>query len=190
MNQIIQFDDFSISNNGQYLTIDLSIKNKPYYNNLTIKEIYLDTEKTFKLGSKENAIWEATDIPENATTYTNDLFILNDILSLDVKSFNDGLLFLTVVVDGEVGSDAPCGYDNATSIAVTYPKHLIYNKALSMLRELDGCEPPQHLINWFLRTKMIDYAIETGNYSIAQQYWTQFQKSNVTSKRVNCGCHG
>lgn len=64
-------------------------------------------------------------------------------------------------------------------------------KGLGYLKELgNSCEVPKGFIDFILRVKALDIAIETCNYTEAIKYWEMLNRTPVRTTTSNCGCHG
>lgn len=64
-------------------------------------------------------------------------------------------------------------------------------KGWGYLRELsNSCGIPKGFIDFILRIKALDMAIETCNYTEAIKYWEMLNKMPTRTTTNNCGCHG
>ena len=62
---------------------------------------------------------------------------------------------------------------------------------MAYLKELDNsCVIPKGFIDFILRVKALDMAIETCNYTEAIKYWEMLNRKSVKTVTNNCGCHG
>ena len=64
-------------------------------------------------------------------------------------------------------------------------------KGLEYLKELgNSCTIPKGFIDFILRVKALDMAIETCNYMEAIKYWEMLNRMPAKTTTNNCGCHG
>nr|DAI45531.1 MAG TPA: hypothetical protein [Bacteriophage sp.] len=64
-------------------------------------------------------------------------------------------------------------------------------KGLGYLKELgNSCVIPKGFIDFILRLKALDMAIETCNYTEAIKYWKMLNRTQIRITSNNCGCRG
>ncbi len=64
-------------------------------------------------------------------------------------------------------------------------------KGLGYLKELsNSCVIPKGFIDFILRFKALDIAIETCNYTEAIKYWKMLNRVPTRTTTNNCGCYG
>lgn len=160
---------------GNKLIIDFEIEDKPYYSNLTIEGVRVDTPLTY-----------GTDTPyfiyneDDVTRYTTEVFIP------DAKK---ELLIITPQVYVALPPDTPCGAD-IIDMATIYDRDVLIDKGLGYLKELgDTCEISRGFIDFILKRHALDMAIATCNYSTAIKYWKMLTMVKGTTL-TGCGCNG
>lgn len=160
---------------GDYLIVDLEIEDKPYYSNVRIEGVRVDTPLTY-----------GTDTPyyiydeDDVTRYKTEIFIP------DVKK---ELLIITPQVYVALPPDTPCGAD-IINMAAVYDRDVLLDKGLGYLKELgDTCEISRGFVDFILKRHALDMVIATCNYSMAIKYWKMLTMVKGTTIK-GCGCDG
>lgn len=160
---------------GNYLIIDFEVEDKPYYSNISIEGVRVDTPLTY-----------GTDTPyyiydeDDVTRYEAEIFIP------DVKK---ELLIITPQVYVALPPDTPCGAD-VIDMAAVYDRNVLLDKGLGYLKELgDTCEISRGFVDFILKRHALDMAIATCNYSMAIKYWKMLTMIKGTTIK-GCGCNG
>lgn len=170
---MIKYTKLQIEDN--YLKVAFEVEDKPYYENVSIEGVRIDTPATY-----------GTDTPyfiedgDDVTLYEKEIFIP------DVKK---ELLIITPQVYAAIPPDSPCGSDIVDK-AVVYDKSILVNKGMTFLKELgDTCNIPREFIDFILRQKALEMAISTCNYNVAIKYWEMLTVTKGTTIK-GCGCYG
>lgn len=170
---MIKYNTLKIEGNN--LIIDFEVEDKPYYGNVSIEGVRIDTPLTY-----------GTDTPyyiydeDDVTRYENEIFIP------DVKK---ELLIITPQVYVALPPDTPCGAD-IIDMAAVYDRSVLLDKGLGYLKELgDTCEISRGFVDFILKRHALDMAIATCNYSVAIKYWKMLTMVKGTTIK-GCGCHG
>ena len=160
---------------GDYLIVDLEIEDKPYYSNVRIEGVRVDTPLTY-----------GTDTPyyiydeDDVTRYKTEIFIP------DVKK---ELLIITPQVYVALPPDTPCGAD-IINMAAVYDRDVLLDKGLGYLKELgDTCEISRGFVDFILKRHALDMVIATCNYSMAIKYWKMLTMVKGTTIK-GCECDG
>lgn len=160
---------------GDYLIVDFEVEDKPYYSNISIEGVRIDTPLTY-----------GTDTPyyieneNDVTRFTREIFIP------DVKK---ELLIITPQVFVSLPSDTPCGADIVDKTA-TYDKKILLDKGINYLKDVgDTCNISRGFIDFILKQKILDMSIATCNYTAAIKYWKMLTMSKGTTLK-GCGCYG
>ena len=66
----------------------------------------------------------------------------------------------------------------------------MYLQGMSLLNQLNGCDPAGDLIDYILTHKAFDISLQTGNYLKAIEYWNEFFNEKEKNISYKCGCHG
>lgn len=170
---MIKYNTLKIEGNN--LIIDFEVEDKPYYSNVSIEGVRVDTPLTY-----------GTDTPyyiydeDNVTRYETEIFIP------DVKK---ELLIITPQVHVALPLDTPCGAD-IIDMAAVYDRNVLLDKGIGYLKELgDTCEISRGFVDFILKRHALDMAIATCNYSMAIKYWKMLTIIKGTAIK-GCGCYG
>lgn len=170
---MIKYNTLKIEGNN--LIIDFEVEDKPYYSNISIEGVRVDTPLTY-----------GTDTPyyiydeDDVTRYEAEIFIP------DVKK---ELLIITPQVYVSLPPDTPCGAD-VIDMAAIYDRNVLLDKGLGYLKELgDTCEISRGFVDFILKRHALDMAIATCNYNMAIKYWKMLTMIKGTTIK-GCGCHG
>lgn len=170
---MIKYNTLKIEGNN--LIIDFEVEDKPYYSNVSIEGVRVDTPLTY-----------GTDTPyyiydeDDVTRYETEIFIP------DVKK---ELLIITPQVYVALPPDTPCGAD-VIDMAAVYDRNVLLDKGLGYLKELgDTCEISRGFVDFILKRHALDMAIATCNYSMAIKYWKMLTMIKGTTIK-ECGCNG
>lgn len=170
---MIKYNTLKIEGNN--LIIDFEVEDKPYYSNISIEGVRVDTPLTY-----------GTDTPyyiydeDDVTRYDAEIFIP------DVKK---ELLIITPQVYVSLPPDTPCGAD-VIDMAAIYDRNVLLDKGLGYLKELgDTCEISKGFVDFILKRHALDMAIATCNYNMAIKYWKMLTMIKGTTIK-GCGCHG
>lgn len=212
---MVVFNECRVDKEGKNIIIDASISTLPYYENIMLNYILIDTDKSFtETGPSANNIYKRKI--RNAPSGTKEPYIdliedevilLNPDLSnnrttmkisinykdlKNISNLNDNIFFIYIGVEGVPASDTPCGMDKEYSIAVAVNMRQIYNASMGYLKELeDTCNPPKGLIDMILRLKAFELSLKTGNFLMAIKYWDKlFKNKKIVSTTKGCGCNG
>lgn len=169
---MIKYNSLSLKNN--YLSIDISVEDKSYYEKTIFKGVRIDTPDTY-----------GTDTPYE------EKIVLGNPQRWGAQIFlpKSDLYIITPQVELNLDSDIPCGADVINKSAV-YDKTIIKDKGLLYLKEIgDTCNISKNFIDFYLKQKALDLAISTCNIAEAIKYWNMINSTTtVTSK--GCGCYG
>lgn len=168
---MIKYNTLKIEGNN--LIIDFEVEDKPYYSNVRIEGVRVDTPLTY-----------GTDTPyyiydeDDVTRYKAEIFIP------DVKK---ELLIITPQVYVALPPDTPCGAD-IIDMAAVYDRDVLLDKGLGYLKELgDTCEISRGFVDFILKRHALDMVIATCNYSMAIKYWKMLTMVKGTTIK-GCGC--
>lgn len=213
---MVTFQELRITPDGKYLIIDVSIKNEPYYENVYIDSVIIDTQDTYvPSGPSNNPVYTYTNENENVTKVyttcdcnpvldedTSYCFVTDDYSNKNIRlilnyqdlgvTLKDNMLFVYVIAKGTPAADTPCGMDNSIVMGTVVDLYPIYCRTIQYLKELTNeCQTPSGLINMILRIKALELSIKTGNYTQAIGYWNKYftnLDSNPVPKSNYCGC--
>lgn len=210
---MVIFNECRIDKEGKNLIIDASVDSLPYYKNVYLESIIIDTDETFiEHGPSSNPIYSQNftepdiDTQNYNGTVKNNVFIIDTQQELELKNIrlklnykelgldnlNDNILFVYIGVKGVPEPNTPCGMDNKYSIAATVNLRPIYDMTMSYIKELDiNCTIPKGFIDMILRINAFKLSIKTGNFFTAIKQWNKLLKNKrIVSPIKGCGCNG
>lgn len=168
------------------LLIEVAIENLPYYEDLYIDKISIDTQNTFVSGKvSDTPIYEYTVVGN----------VKGVELTIDPCEFTEPqgagtLFFIYVTVKGTFAENTPCGMDKTISVKALIDTYPIYRLGLKYIKEAyEECSVPRDFIDFILRLKAFMMCLETEDYPLAINYWKKFFRS-LKKPSLNCNCYG
>lgn len=197
---MVIFNECRIDKEGKNLIIDVSIDNLPYYENIYLESITIDTDETFiENGPSSNPIYRrnlsipsgSSLVPEVSTKPRNIRLKLT-YRELSLNTLDNNILFVYIGVGGVPDPDTPCGMDNKYSVAVAVNMRPIYNKTMSYIKELEEtCATSKGFIDMILRFKAFELSLKTGNFTTAIKQWDKLLKNKgIVVLNRGCDCNG
>lgn len=160
---------------GNNLIIDFEVEDKPYYSNISIEGVRVDTPLTY--GTDKPYFIQNED---NVTKYK---------IEVPISNVKKELLIITPQVHVVLPPDTPCGAD-VIDMAAVYDRNVLLDKGLGYLKELgDTCEISKGFVDFILKSYALDMVIDTCNYSMAIKYWKMLTRIKGTTIK-GCGCNG
>lgn len=187
---MIKFTELRV-HKGHLIIVAEVRKIENYYDNVYISKIKIDTQDTFSSsGPSDNLVYEISF--ENQPKEVS--------LDLPLSSFKDKtidmnktMFFVYGIAGGVPNPSTPCGFDEETSVGVTFSLCPIYNETMQYVKEVENsCEIPRAFIDMILQYKAIQYSINSGHFTQAIKYYNKFYKNRGFSVSTlnTCGCHG
>lgn len=142
---------------------------------MRIKGVRIDTSITY---GKDTPFIE-DELQRISSSYSNTFFI---------PEAKNELIIITPILED---NDLTCK-EEATMKKAVYNKNIIANKGINFLKEFDfSCNIPKGFIDFILKRKALEYAIDTCNFDLAYKYWNYITGSTFNSNVIkNCGCNG
>lgn len=209
---MVVFNECRIDKEGKNLIIDVSVDSLPFYKDVYLESITIDSDKTFiEHGPSSTPIYSKNFAdPDDAEQGYNSIidsgiFVMDhdeetkfknvrlqiSYKDLGLDNLNDNILFVYIGVEGTPEPDTPCGMDNKYSMAVAVNLRPIYNMSINYIRELrDTCSTPRGFIDMILRLKAFELSINTGNFTTAIDQWNKLFKNKRIVPSNKCGCNG
>lgn len=184
---MVEFNKLIVIPYNKGLYIDCSILDMPYFDNVYIDKIIVDTQDTFnKDGASKFPVYSCT---LSGNQKKVQMVIKNtDLL---VPTMDGNMFFVYVITKGIPSCDTPCGLDSPSTLGVAVDTYNVYRQALNYLNKVyDRCDIPKAFIDFILRYKAFQICLKTRDYPLAITYWKKFVKSNNSKPINNCGCHG
>lgn len=209
---MVVFNECRIDKEGKNLIIDVSVDSLPFYKDVYLESITIDSDKTFiEHGPSSTPIYsknfaDPDDVEQGYNGIIDSgVFVMDSdeetrfknvrlqisYKDLGLDNLNDNILFVYIGVEGTPEPDTPCGMDNKYSMAVAVNLRPIYNMAMGYIKELEGtCTPPRRLIDMILRLNAFELSVKTGNFLTAIKQWDKLFKNKRIVSPNKCGCNG
>lgn len=194
---MVHFNELRITSDGQYLIIDVAVRNESYYKDVYLDSILIDNQDTYVgTGPSSTPIFEytvpATQIVDGKVKQVKQksIRLVLEAIDLTTRSLKD-LLFVYVRVKGTPTPDTPCDMDNITTLGTVVNMYPFYQQAINYIGELaSNCNIPQNFIDFILRTKALELSLKTGNYPDAIKFFNKFfnGKDTTVIRKGGCGC--
>lgn len=183
---MVEFNKLILTSGGDII-IDCSILDMPYFENVYIAKVVIDTHNTYSLsGASSTPVY--THVLN--TTDSKSLQLTIPAKELLVSNPEETLFFVHVYTKGTPNSDVPCGMDVPYTTGIVYNECYIHKNSLGYIKEAyTKCGVPKNLIDYILRYKAFTMCIKVKDYPLAIKYWNKFINSpsiNITS----CNCNG
>lgn len=197
---MINFNELRVTD--KCLIIDASVSTLPYYDNVYIDTVIVDTQDTYMANGPSgspvfNYTVDGSDVVQTVETICSqykDKFNpmidpqsddnepggkKNVRIEIDQKllgvSLNDTLFFVYVTVKGTPAPDTPCGMDNQTTMGVVANLYPFYRSMMCYMKEtLDRCDMPKNFLDKYLRFKAFELSLKTCHYTEAINMWNKF----------------
>lgn len=173
----VVFNELNITRDSKTLSIDVTVNNDTGEDYI-ISRVAVDTCATFNEMLGRPSSYPILDF-ENASqnfrkVYTDDHIFQNKILFVWIECTDD-----TEVV---------------YRLAAVVNWYTVYCKAMCFVKKIDchNCTPPLGFVDFILKVKGLEYALQTGNYTQAVRIWkamyTKGEASNLKAGDCGCGC--
>ena len=200
---MIKFNELRVTD--KYLIIDASVSTLPYYDNIYIDSVIVDTQDTYMAnGPSGHPVFsypvEGADTPVTTETICSqykDKFnpMINPesddndpggkkTIRLELNRITLGvpleetLFFVYVTVKGVPSPDTPCGMDNQFTIGVVANLYPYYRSMMCAMKEvLRVCDIPKNFLDRYLRFKALELSLKTCHYAEAINIWNNYFKN-------------
>ena len=170
----LDFNELVVSKDGKTVYVSAEVTND-VGESAVIKSLSIDTSDTFvELLERPSsrAITQEFDSTVATWQYTD-------------ESFAGKLIFVWVGID-EGGEELNYHLAALVNWYSIYCMSMGYVKGLSC----NGCNPPMEFIDFILKTKGIEYALQVGNYTQAIKLWNNlFTREAENFPSSPCGCN-
>ena len=173
---MVEFKDLRVSAEGKLI---IYVEIPEHCANICLDSISISTQDTFyKENINDNPKVAVYEVEDEKTQYYLELSS-KDIMDTSENSLevdvNKDLLYIKVIT--KVCSGATEHADPSITLAVVFNKNRLYNKLIKYIKELECCcEYPKNFVNYWLKYKVVETALNTGHYMIANKYWNKFLK--------------
>lgn len=175
----VTFNELNISRDSRTLSVDATVTNGQN-ENFIITRIAVDTCATFNemLGHpSDNVIVSQTYSALNARLIKTDNYL-----------FQNKILFVWVECTDSTAEIVAYRLAAVVNWYKVYETAMCYVKSLTCCCKQGECKPPVKFVDFILKVKGIDYALQTGNYTQAIQIWKSLYTKKASSPSANCGC--
>lgn len=184
---MIKFNELKIDKEGKNLIIDVSLIDLPYFTNMYISEIIIDTQDTYKSGipsEKAIKVLAVEGDQKNARIELNKSNFIPDLKS--------NLFFVYIKVKGTPDFSTPCGMDKEYTLGVVFYDCIIYNHIMNSIRSTTkDCNIPKEFIDSFLRIEAFLLSIKTEHYIESINFYNKYIKNlNKINTNNICNCNG
>lgn len=192
---MVHFNELTITPDGKYLIIDVSVLSETYYKDIYIDSVVIDNQNTYLSSGPSSEPVYSYSVPEKTSLLTNEPVNLKHLRlvldRLDLQDLNN-MFFVYVRTKGTPAPETPCGLDNMTTMGTVVNMYPFYQQAMNYIGELaDKCGVSPNFTDFILKQKGLEVAIKTGNYPDAIKYYNKFflGKSNqiVVKGGRSCG---
>lgn len=175
---MISFNELKIDQEGTNFTIDVQVKDLPYFQNVYIDKVNIDSQDTFVItGVSTSPVYSHEELPES-TTKSLQLVLTQEDLGIPISG---NMFFVYVTVKGSPEEDTPDEMNIPVTLGVAVYLYPFYTKTIGYLSEIssncgDTCVVSKTFIDYILKLKALELALNTGHYTQAIQYWNKFFK--------------
>lgn len=184
---MVEFNKLFIIPYNKGIYIDCSVLDMPYFNDVYIDRIVIDTQDTFnKDGVSKCPVY-------SYTVSGNQKKVQLTIKDMDllVPTMEGNMFFVYVITKGVPSCDVPCSLDSSITLGVGVDAYPVYRKALKYISETYcECDIPRAFIDFILRYKAFQICLKTRDFPLAITYWKKFTSSINIKHKNRCGCHG
>lgn len=186
------FNELRLLQDKKYILIDIQVRDLPQYKNVYINNIEVHTLKDFNTVSFINgkSIIPPTTFIPSIDLNDSDLNLKHYRGYIPVDGCSEDLFFVCVSVWGDITDNIPCATKENIIVGVVYNKQVLYQKGMSLLSQLQGCQPADDLKDFILLKKAFDMSLQAGNYENVRKYWNLLTQTKETMSISKCGCHG
>jgi hypothetical protein len=191
---MVHFNELTITPDGKYLIIDVSVLSETYYKDVYIDSVVIDNQNTYLSSGPSSEPVYSYSVPEKTSLLTNEPMNLKHLRLVlgrfDLQDLNN-MFFVYVRTKGTPAPETPCGLDNMTTMGTVVNMYPFYQQAMNYIGELaDKCGVSPNFTDFILKQKGLEVAIKTGNYPDAIKYYNKFflGKSNQIVVKGGCSC--
>ena len=191
---MIHFNQLTISPDGKYLIVDVTVDSGQDFENVYIGGIKIDNQDSYSCPWRPSANLEyEEELPkgteEEPIKYKHYRWEINAKF-LAHKTL-DGIFYIYIYArDGSLPDiSTPCGEDSTYTFGVVCNMYPFYQQAVNYIKETNRqCKPPQNFIDYILKFKALELAIRTGNYIEANEFYNKYFLGQGKSSVINGGC--
>ena len=136
---MVHFNELTITPDGKYLIIDVSVLSETYYKDVYIDSVVIDNQNTYLSSGPSSEPVYSYSVPEKTSLLTNEPVNLKHLrLVLDRFDLQDlnNMFFVYVRTKGTPAPETPCGLDNMTTMGTVVNMYPFYQQAMNYIGEL------------------------------------------------------
>lgn len=198
MKGMIQFNELKFVAPA-LLHIDAQVMNLPYYKDVTIDKIIIDTEDTYcPNGPSSNPPFEYK-VGDGTYKIARYVFDLSSVLCKGPK-----MIYVWVKTNGIPSADTPCGLDKEYTMQATVELSVVYAEAMRKIRCAssrcgcvgDKCAVDTEYANFALQYFRLTSALDVHDWTSAYLAYCALLRKKPSAKIANlpvkkrCGCNG
>ena len=130
---MIKFNELKIEDCNKNLIIDASVIDLPYYTDIYIESVTIDTQDTYVGTGPSSTPLFRYSMPAGQLLKTLKVDLNSTVLG---SGFDTNLLFVYISVKGIAAIDTPCGMDNVHTIGVITNLYPIYKQSIKLLSNM------------------------------------------------------
>lgn len=183
---MVKFNELAITNDGEFLVLDVSIANHTNYENVYIDSVVIDNQDTYsRFGpSAEPVFIKQFNVDKNSKVFR--IRLNKD--GLRDTPLQTTLFFVYVTVKGSTKEEPVKYVTNTYVVQPVADLQPVYNETMNIISGDDNhCQDDSKLVDLILKINSLDIALKTGNYPLAIKYWNKFFKNKrlklITNKR-------
>lgn len=176
---LIHFDKIRISDDNNYLELDIRVGEESYYKDVLIRKVKIQDKNTY---GERQYNWQT----EASTKNFSKKIPLTDILT----GIKNNILFISVEISGTPTADCPCNNDVIPTAVYVETSSIIKNIEQYTAELNNSCSMPKGFMNYLLLYKALEYAIKTCHYKEAISYLDKLTKETKVPVTSNCKCNG
>ena len=165
-------------------TIQVALEDKPYYSNLDLSTLYVDTINTVtKNGPSSSALSfnvGGGSIKETTIDVSKDLQL----------SVNKMPLFFYMEASGILSKDTPCGKDTMKEyLGYTFNTEPLYKALLCQFENIKNCALPTNLATDYLKIKALEASLNTEQLDTFKELYKKYYNDIITNNETKtCSC--
>lgn len=201
---MVVFDELRITNDGEYLIIDVRIRKENIYSSVNITSIVVGTHKNYTEGESKGTTINFTSLNQYTDNNRHVLlrlsnYDLNPTATEGTKDYiNLKKDLIYVYVDTtplNTQCDLPCDMMQVHNIGATLYMSNIYNAFMQQMNEFNNksCsnQVPQNLIDLILRYTALTTALDSKHFIKANDFYNKwFTDTDYNTFKSDCGCNG
>ena len=184
---MVKFNQLFVTPSNKGIYIDISVlTDMPYFDNVYLDEIIIDTQETFKASGPSASPVCRIQIGDNKKDHKCFINANQIITDMEGKIF-----FVYVKTKGDPRSDTPCGLDCRYTLGACADLCKVYRNNMLSLKEIkDTCTVSKDFINFILLYKAFEMSFRMRDFQLAINYWNELNGKITQFEAKKCACNG